>query len=66
VALPGKKVVWHVTGAELNVVKDKDEWNGTDIVRSAARRERPSCASPTSAVKAGTLEASEGAPVKGR
>jgi len=29
---PGKKVVWHVTDAELTFVKDKKEWIGTDIV----------------------------------
>ncbi len=30
--VPGKKVVWHVTDAELTFVKDKNEWIGTDIV----------------------------------
>jgi uncharacterized protein YndB with AHSA1/START domain len=30
--VPGKRVVWHVAEASLNFVKDKDEWNGTDIV----------------------------------
>jgi hypothetical protein len=30
--VPGKKVVWHVSEATLNFVKDKDEWNGTDVV----------------------------------
>jgi hypothetical protein len=30
--VPGKKVAWHVTDAQLNFVKDKTEWNGTDIV----------------------------------
>jgi uncharacterized protein YndB with AHSA1/START domain len=30
--VPGKKVVWHVSDAQLNFVKDKTEWNGTDIV----------------------------------
>ena len=29
---PGKKVVWHTTDASINFVKDKTEWNGTDIV----------------------------------
>jgi activator of Hsp90 ATPase-like protein len=30
--VPGKKVVWHVTDSRINFVKDKTEWNGTDIV----------------------------------
>jgi Activator of Hsp90 ATPase homolog 1-like protein len=30
--VPGKKVVWHVLDAQINFVKDKAEWNGTDIV----------------------------------
>ena len=30
--VPGKKVVWHVTSAQLNFVEDKTEWVGTDIV----------------------------------
>jgi len=30
--VPGKKVVWHVTEAEINFVEDKSEWKGTDIV----------------------------------
>lgn len=30
--VPGRKVVWRVLDAEINFVKDKDEWNGTDIV----------------------------------
>lgn len=29
--VPGKKVVWQVTDAELNFVKDEDERNGTRI-----------------------------------
>ena len=35
----GKKVVWHVTGAELTFVKDKTEWIGTDIVFEIARKD---------------------------
>ena len=31
-SVPGKKVVWHVTDAKLEFVKDKAEWKGTDIV----------------------------------
>jgi hypothetical protein len=35
--VPGKKVVWHVTAAELTFVKDKAEWAGTDIVFEIAK-----------------------------
>ena len=34
----GRKVVWHVQDAQLNFVKDKTEWNGTDIVFDIARK----------------------------
>lgn len=30
--VPGKKVVWHVLDSSLSFVKDKTEWNGTDVV----------------------------------
>jgi len=30
--VPGKKVIWHVSDAQLNFVKEKTEWNGTDVV----------------------------------
>jgi hypothetical protein len=37
--VPGRKVVWHVADAELNFVKDKNEWNGTDIVFEIAEHD---------------------------
>lgn len=30
--VPGRKVAWHVSDANLNFVKDKGEWKGTEIV----------------------------------
>ena len=30
--VPGERVVWHVTDAELTFVKDRKEWIGTNIV----------------------------------
>jgi hypothetical protein len=30
--VPGQKVVWHVVDSQINFVKDKTEWTGTDIV----------------------------------
>ena len=30
--VPSKRVVWHVLDSDLNFVKDKSEWSGTDIV----------------------------------
>jgi len=35
--VPGKRVVWHVTEAQLNFVEDKNEWNGTEVVFEIAR-----------------------------
>ena len=37
--IPGKKVVWHVRIDELGFVKDKTEWNGTDIVFEITRKD---------------------------
>jgi hypothetical protein len=30
--VPGKKVLWHVLDSQINFVKDRTEWKGTDIV----------------------------------
>jgi uncharacterized protein YndB with AHSA1/START domain len=37
--VPGKKVVWHVTDSRLNFVKDKTEWEGTDMVFEIAKKD---------------------------
>jgi len=36
--VPGRRVVWHVTDADLNSFKKKDEWIGTDIVFEIAKK----------------------------
>jgi hypothetical protein len=36
--VPGRKVVWRVTGAELTSFGNKSEWVGTDIVFEVARK----------------------------
>ncbi|HLK41011.1 MAG TPA: SRPBCC domain-containing protein [Polyangiaceae bacterium] len=36
--VPGKKVVWHVTASQINFVRDKSEWDGTDIVFEIAKK----------------------------
>jgi len=37
--VPGKKVVWHISDSSLNFVKDKTEWNGTDIVFEISKKD---------------------------
>ena len=36
--VPGKRVVWHVVDSHINFVKDRAEWNGTDIVFEISRQ----------------------------
>jgi len=36
--VPGKKVAWRVLDSEINFVKDKTEWNGTDVVFEIAQK----------------------------
>jgi len=36
--IPGKKIVWQVTDAQLNFVQDKAEWKGTTIIFDIARK----------------------------
>ena len=36
--VPGKRIVWHVTDSQINFVRDKSEWDGTDIVFEIAQK----------------------------
>ena len=36
--VPGRKIVWHTTDSYIGFVKDKTEWNGTDIIFEIARK----------------------------
>lgn len=38
--VPGKKVVWHVIDSQINFVKDKAEWQGTDVVFEIVKKGR--------------------------
>lgn len=37
--VPAKRVVWHVTAADLNSFANKTEWIGTDIIFEIARKD---------------------------
>jgi hypothetical protein len=37
--VPGKKVVWRVLDGEINFVRDKTEWNGTEIAFEISEKE---------------------------
>ena len=39
--VPGKKVVWQVLDSEIAFVKDKNEWNGTEIVFEISDKNGP-------------------------
>ena len=36
--VPGERVVWHIAEADINFVKDKAEWNNTDVVFAIHKR----------------------------
>ena len=36
--VPGKRVVWHVTDAELSFVRNGSEWNGSDVVFDISKK----------------------------
>jgi hypothetical protein len=37
--IPGKKVAWHVLDSRLSFLKDKSEWNGSDIIFDISENE---------------------------
>jgi len=38
--IPGKKVVWRVLDSYLNFIKDRTEWNGTEITFEVLRKDK--------------------------
>jgi hypothetical protein len=37
-SIPGKKVVWQIVDSQLNFIKNKTEWNGTQVVFEIGRK----------------------------
>jgi uncharacterized protein YndB with AHSA1/START domain len=58
--VPGKKVVWHVIDSHINFVKDKAEWNGTDVVFDITKKGRKTELRFTHVGLVPTIECSDG------
>ena len=36
--VPGKRIVWHIVESHIDFVRDKSEWDGTDVVFEIAKK----------------------------